>query len=542
MVAPTSVTRPSSTAGSSASCWALLKRWISSRKKIVAPAARGARARARSPRAPPRGPPGPPRAPRRRRRRARRPCARASSCPCRAGRRAPSSADGRTRSRCAARSPRPSRCSWPTKSSSVRGRMRAASGPSPAAAAGRASSARAPARRGCSMVRYGRVWRRRAPVRVAAADRGARVGAHRADRLRRPAGARRAAARARRRAPRLDRRSGVRGRQRRLRAPARAGLDAARDLLRAAGRRAAGRAGRRARVHPPRAADHPRDRRGRARRRPAGWILGVGAGAGAAVVAVVVHAGIALGRSRSRGRRDRRGAAYLARRAVATVPRRARASCSCCSAAGWSSWRGAGARGAAVHAWPLALAGAAALPALAWTALKVGALSYGGGFVIIPLMQADAVDAHGWMTRPSSSTRSPSGSSPRARSCRPSALVGYAAAGLGGALLAAAVAFAPSFLVVAAGRRALRAAARERRGARVPGRRRAGRGGRDRRRRGAARGRARGAWQLAVLAAAGVAARARPARRCSRSPRAARRRAAGRAGGRRRCREATTSR
>ena len=36
--------------------------------------------------------------------------------------------------------------------------------------------------------------------------------------------------------------------------------------------------------------------------------------------------------------------------------------------------------------------------ALAWTALKVGALSYGGGFVIIPLMRADAVDRHHWMT------------------------------------------------------------------------------------------------------------------------------------------------
>src|SRR6266550_4414285 len=35
VVAPTSVMSPSSTAGSSASCWALLKRWISSRKKIV---------------------------------------------------------------------------------------------------------------------------------------------------------------------------------------------------------------------------------------------------------------------------------------------------------------------------------------------------------------------------------------------------------------------------------------------------------------------------------------------------------------------------
>ena len=32
------------------------------------------------------------------------------------------------------------------------------------------------------------------------------------------------------------------------------------------------------------------------------------------------------------------------------------------------------------------------LLALAWVAFKVGALSYGGGFVIIPLMQHDAVD------------------------------------------------------------------------------------------------------------------------------------------------------
>ena len=57
---------------------------------------------------------------------------------------------------------------------------------------------------------------------------------------------------------------------------------------------------------------------------------------------------------------------------------------------------------AALHAWPVLLAVAAGtastLPALAWTAFKVGALSYGGGFVIIPLMHGDAVDAHGWMT------------------------------------------------------------------------------------------------------------------------------------------------
>src|SRR5262249_61388637 len=38
------------------------------------------------------------------------------------------------------------------------------------------------------------------------------------------------------------------------------------------------------------------------------------------------------------------------------------------------------------------------LLALVWVAFKVGALSYGGGFVIIPLMQADAVSHYHWMT------------------------------------------------------------------------------------------------------------------------------------------------
>ena len=34
------------------------------------------------------------------------------------------------------------------------------------------------------------------------------------------------------------------------------------------------------------------------------------------------------------------------------------------------------------------------LLALAWVAFKVGAAVFGGGFVIIPLMQHDAVDAY----------------------------------------------------------------------------------------------------------------------------------------------------
>ena len=42
--------------------------------------------------------------------------------------------------------------------------------------------------------------------------------------------------------------------------------------------------------------------------------------------------------------------------------------------------------------------GLGGLGALVWVALKVGALSYGGGFVIIPLMQHDVVSTYHWMT------------------------------------------------------------------------------------------------------------------------------------------------
>ena len=89
--------------------------------------------------------------------------------------------------------------------------------------------------------------------------------------------------------------------------------------------------------------------------------------------------------------------------------------------------------------------------ALCWTALKVGALSYGGGFVIIPLMQADAVDRHGWMTDREFLNAVALGQVTPGPVVHTVAVVGYAAHGLGGALLAAAIAFAPSFLFVLVG-------------------------------------------------------------------------------------------
>src|ERR687898_557875 len=87
----------------------------------------------------------------------------------------------------------------------------------------------------------------------------------------------------------------------------------------------------------------------------------------------------------------------------------------------------------------------------AWVAFKVGALSYGGGFVIIPLMQHDAVDAYGWMTDGQFLNAVALGQVTPGPVVHTVAVVGYAAAGLGGGLLAALVAFAPSFSFILIG-------------------------------------------------------------------------------------------
>jgi chromate transporter len=121
----------------------------------------------------------------------------------------------------------------------------------------------------------------------------------------------------------------------------------------------------------------------------------------------------------------------------------------------WRRTGGAGVRdGAAAHGWPAvvaAAAGAGGLGAVAWVALKVGALSYGGGFVIIPLMQGDAVDRYGWMTDAQFLNAVALGQVTPGPVVHTVTAVGYAAAGVGGGLLAAAVAFAPSFAFVLGG-------------------------------------------------------------------------------------------
>ena len=117
---------------------------------------------------------------------------------------------------------------------------------------------------------------------------------------------------------------------------------------------------------------------------------------------------------------------------------------------------GTGGRLRGLAAAPLALTwavGGGVLASVAWVAFKVGGLSFGGGFVIIPLMQADAVSRYHWMTGAQFLNAVALGQVTPGPVVQTVAVVGYAAAGIAGGLLASAVAFAPSFTFVLLGGR-----------------------------------------------------------------------------------------
>ena len=192
---------------------------------------------------------------------------------------------------------------------------------------------------------------------------------------------------------------------------------------------------------------------------PPDWVRGVGAGAGAVVAAVAVHAAASLvPASWRRSASHVRWLAYAGAGAAAAAligPWLVAVLVACgVVELVWRRPGGARARGVvAASPWPLVLAaaGTGGLAALSWTAFKVGALSYGGGFVIIPLMQGDAVDTYGWMTDGEFLNAVALGQATPGPVVHTVAVVGYAAAGIGGALLAALVAFAPSFWFIALG-------------------------------------------------------------------------------------------
>jgi chromate transporter len=194
---------------------------------------------------------------------------------------------------------------------------------------------------------------------------------------------------------------------------------------------------------------------------PPTWVRGAGAGAGAAVAAVAVHAAIGLlGPSWKRVRRSvRRRARWFVYAGVGAAAGAAAGPYVVVVLAGCGLFElslsgGAAQRLQTVLPSPaLASVAVGGLGALGWVAFKVGALSYGGGFVIVPLMQHDAVHTYHWMTSTQFLNAVALGQVTPGPVVATVAAVGYAARGLGGGLLAAVIAFAPSFAVVGFGAR-----------------------------------------------------------------------------------------
>jgi chromate transporter len=179
------------------------------------------------------------------------------------------------------------------------------------------------------------------------------------------------------------------------------------------------------------------------------WLRGAAAGADAAVAAVAVHAACGLvPASWRRADNHVRWVAYLVAGGVA--------------AGLLGPWLvlvlvGAGLAEAALRRGRplgmLAVPAVGGLGGVAWVAFKVGALSYGGGFVIVPLMQYDAVTRYHWLTGGQFLDAVALGQITPGPVVQTVAVIGYAAAGLGGGLLASAVAFTPSLLFVIGGGR-----------------------------------------------------------------------------------------
>ncbi len=210
------------------------------------------------------------------------------------------------------------------------------------------------------------------------------------------------------------------------------------------------------------------------------WVVAIGAGAGAAVPAIAIFAGSQLLPDSRKRAQQAAGAAHA--RWFAWVAAGVLGAAFVGPAVvlvllgsgaielAWWAWkrRGADADGrdgprrgrgsdrltSFSSPWVLAAAAGAVttgtLAAVAWTAFKVGALSYGGGFVIIPMMQADAVDVHGWLSEAQFLTAVAIGQITPGPVTNTVAAVGWAAARIPGAIVGGLFAFGPSVIGIAA--------------------------------------------------------------------------------------------
>ncbi len=191
---------------------------------------------------------------------------------------------------------------------------------------------------------------------------------------------------------------------------------------------------------------------------PPAWVRGAGAGAGAAIAAVAVNAGSGLLRPSWKRVADDGPSARARWVLYAVLGATAAALAGTylvlvllgCGGAELAvrSVRAGGRPLLSLPVPALAVLSAGGIPALAWVAFKVGALSYGGGFVIVPLMQGDAVHTYHWMSSSQFLSAVALGQVTPGPVVATVAAVGYAAHGLAGGVLAAAITFAPSFAFV----------------------------------------------------------------------------------------------
>lgn len=87
---------------------------------------------------------------------------------------------------------------------------------------------------------------------------------------------------------------------------------------------------------------------------------------------------------------------------------------------------------------------------LGWFFLKVGSFIFGGGLVIIPLLEADVVERFGWMTQSEFLNSVAIGQISPGPVVLTAAVVGYKVAGILGALVSSVAIFTPSFLFIMA--------------------------------------------------------------------------------------------
>ena len=187
------------------------------------------------------------------------------------------------------------------------------------------------------------------------------------------------------------------------------------------------------------------------------WVRGAGAGAGAAVAAVAVQAargliGPSFEHARESRARTARWVCYLAigGAAAALLGAYLVLALLACGLTELLIHRSSDHVRSVSLLLPASVS-TGGIGALAWTAFKVGALSFGGGFVIIPLMQGDAVHTYHWMTNAEFLNAVALGQVTPGPVVATVAAVGYAAHGLAGGLLAALVAFTPSFSFILLG-------------------------------------------------------------------------------------------